>query len=82
MSTAIDSAGRLVIPKSVREAMGLTPGTPIDVVFVDGRIQIEFAPLDVEVDVADGLPRIVPQGADGVSLDDAQVRAALESTRR
>ena len=55
MSTAIDSAGRLVIPKAVRDAAGILPGTPLDVRFRDGRIEIEPLPLDVSVRVVDGV---------------------------
>jgi len=31
METTIDSVGRIVIPKLLRDALGLTPGTAIDV---------------------------------------------------
>ena len=81
MSTTIDAAGRLVVPKAVRDAMGLQPGTLIDVTFVDGRIQIEFAPLDAHVDADDWLPRIIPRAAVAALTDD-DVRATVEATRR
>lgn len=55
MSSAIDSAGRLVIPKAVRDAAGISPGTPLEVRFRDGRIEIEPVPLDVSVEVVDGV---------------------------
>jgi AbrB family looped-hinge helix DNA binding protein len=31
METTIDSAGRIVVPKPLRDALGLTPGTAIDI---------------------------------------------------
>jgi AbrB family looped-hinge helix DNA binding protein len=41
MRTTIDAAGRLVIPKAIRDAAGLEPGMPLDVRLHDGRIEIE-----------------------------------------
>lgn len=55
MSIAIDSAGRLVIPKAVRDAAGIRPGTPLEVRFRDGRIEIEPAPLEVSVEIRAGV---------------------------
>lgn len=55
MSTAIDSAGRLVIPKAVRDAAGILPGTPLEVRFRDGRIEIEPAPIYVSVETVAGV---------------------------
>lgn len=31
METTIDAAGRIVVPKSLRDALGLVPGTTLDV---------------------------------------------------
>lgn len=31
MHTTIDAAGRIVVPKALRDALGLTPGTALDV---------------------------------------------------
>jgi AbrB family looped-hinge helix DNA binding protein len=47
MRTTIDSAGRLVIPKSIRREAGLEPGTPLEVRWREGRIEIEPEPLPV-----------------------------------
>ncbi len=81
MRTTIDGAGRIVVPKALREAMGLTAGRTIDVVFTDGRIEIELAPVEVELDAKGRLPRLVA-GASQPALTDEQVRDALEATRR
>ncbi len=81
MKTTIDAAGRIVVPKALREAMGLTAGRTIDMVFTDGRIEIELAPVDVELDAKGRLPRLVA-AASQPALTDEQVRDALEATRR
>jgi AbrB family looped-hinge helix DNA binding protein len=47
MKTTMDSAGRLVIPKSVRRESGVEPGHPLEVRWRDGRIEIEPEPLPV-----------------------------------
>lgn len=49
MKATIDAAGRLVIPKEIRRQAGLLPGTPLDVRWRDGRIEIEPAPAPVRL---------------------------------
>lgn len=50
MRTTIDRAGRIVVPKALRQAAGLKPGTELDVRVVDGRVEIQPAPLDVKLE--------------------------------
>ena len=40
MQTTIDEAGRVVIPKAIRDGAGLRPGTPLEIVLVRGCIEI------------------------------------------
>ena len=47
MKTTIDSAGRIVIPKSVRDAARLVPGMALVVTFRDGKVEIEPEPRSV-----------------------------------
>lgn len=49
MKTAIDSAGRLVIPKKIRQEANLRAGAPLEIEWRDGRIEIEPAPLPVRL---------------------------------
>ena len=64
MSTAIrssiDAAGRLVIPKPIREAAGLKPEMPLEVRFHDGRVEIEPAPLEVRIEMKGGVAVAIP----------------------
>jgi AbrB family looped-hinge helix DNA binding protein len=55
MRTTIDSAGRLVIPKSIRREARLEPGAPLEVRWRDGRIEIEPEPLPVTLQRRGGL---------------------------
>lgn len=81
MRTTIDSAGRIVVPKALRDAMGLTAGRKIDVVYTDGRLEIEIVPADVDVVTDDGLPYLVPREP-LPPLTDEIIRETLEATRR
>jgi AbrB family looped-hinge helix DNA binding protein len=49
MKTTIDRAGRLVIPRKIREAAGIQPGSELTIRVTDGRIEIEPAPLEVRL---------------------------------
>jgi AbrB family looped-hinge helix DNA binding protein len=50
MKSTIDPAGRIVVPKPIREAAGLTPGTPLSIRLVQGHVEIEplAAPVKLE----------------------------------
>ena len=62
MKTTIDFAGRLVIPKEVREQAGLKPGMVLDVRCRAGRVEIEPAPLPVKLVRKGRLVVAVPEG--------------------
>ena len=47
MTITMDHAGRLVIPSEIRREAALEPGTPLDVRWRDGIIEIEPQPLTV-----------------------------------
>jgi AbrB family looped-hinge helix DNA binding protein len=49
MKTTIDSGGRVVIPKRMRELAGLEPGIEVVVGFQDGKILIEPATKPVKM---------------------------------
>lgn len=85
MIATIDKAGRLVIPKPIRDAMGLKPGRPLKIDFIDGRIEIEHAPVETRVRIAeDGFP-IIETSIDGElapgQVTDEMLRKALEAVR-
>ncbi|MBM3812597.1 MAG: AbrB/MazE/SpoVT family DNA-binding domain-containing protein [Acidimicrobiia bacterium] len=43
MKVTIDSAGRLVIPKPIRDSAGLESGVELEIEYRDGIVQIEPA---------------------------------------
>jgi AbrB family looped-hinge helix DNA binding protein len=40
MEATIDSAGRLLLPKSLRDALGLTPGSKVDISAYGAGVQV------------------------------------------
>lgn len=45
----IDVAGRLVVPKSLRDRAGIRPGMKLEIRWREGRIEIEPAPREVRL---------------------------------
>ena len=83
MKTTIDQAGRLVIPKEIRQEAGLRPGMPLEVRCRAGRIEIEPTPLPVKLVRKGRLLVAVPQKDVGTLSADVveRTRAALQRER-
>lgn len=81
MKTAIDSAGRIVVPKSLRDELGLTPGRDLVIRARDGALVIEPVPTDVTL-VRRG-KRLVARPKEALpKLTQDEIRAVLEGSRR
>jgi AbrB family looped-hinge helix DNA binding protein len=63
MRTTIDSAGRLVIPREVRQQAQLKPRMPLEIRLREGRIEIEPAPLEIVLKRRGRLAVAVPREA-------------------
>ena len=48
MTSTINSAGRVVIPKALRDRTGLDPVSQVNFSFHDGRIQVKAACHDMQ----------------------------------
>ena len=60
LRASIDSAGRLVIPKTIREAAGLRPDTPLRIRYQDGRVEIEPETAEVRIEMRRGVAVAIP----------------------
>jgi len=81
MRTTIDAAGRVVIPKAVRDDAGLEPGTELEIQFRDGRIEIESAIVPMRV-VGRGADTVIEAEGEMPVLTAELVRNTLERSRR
>jgi AbrB family looped-hinge helix DNA binding protein len=81
MKSTIDAAGRIVIPKELREALGFRPGLPLEIRASDGRLEIEVAPTPMQLKRRGKHLVAVPE-EDLPALTADQVRETLERTRR
>lgn len=79
MRTTIDAAGRLVVPKPLREELGFAPGMELEMDAVDGRLEV-VVPSRVRVEQGPHGARFVADGDDALTAE--QVRAMMERGRR
>lgn len=80
MKTTIDSAGRIVIPKVLRQEAGLEPGREVEIRLRNGVVEIEPTPLEVRVEKRGAFTIAVP--ARGVpSLTGGTVDETLRQIR-
>lgn len=78
MKTTIDKAGRLVIPRSLREAAGLAAGCEVELVLDGAAIRVE--PVAAEGLAEEDGRLVIPAG--GLVLDDAAVRELRRADER
>lgn len=81
MRTTIDAGGRVVIPKDLRDSLGLQAGQAVDIGILDGRISIDITGIGMHLETRDGVPVAVPEEP-VEPLTAAAVRATLEQLRR
>jgi AbrB family looped-hinge helix DNA binding protein len=81
MRIPIDGVGRLVVPKPLRDELGISGATEVELTAVDGRLELSVPDVPAHVEDRDGVPVIVPDGpVPPMSAED--VRVAIERTRR
>lgn len=76
----MDSSGRLVLPKEIRDEARFEAGIPLRVVYRDGHVEIEPEPREVRV-VRKGRLRVAVPLERGEALRSATVRETTASVR-
>ncbi|QOS12719.1 AbrB family transcription regulator [Haloferax gibbonsii] len=57
--TKVDSKGRVVLPKDVRERLGIAPGTEVDIHEEDGKAVVE--PRDDPDEILDRMEQLIEE---------------------
>jgi AbrB family looped-hinge helix DNA binding protein len=78
MDATIDSVGRIVIPKALREALGLRTGTKVDISRYGAGIQV--VPVGRTARLVDESGVLVATG--DTPIDDEDVFALIDAGRR
>lgn len=81
MRITIDSVGRLVVPKALRDELGITGPAELEVSSRDGVIELAVADVPAHVEARDEGPVIV-HDAPVKALTVQDVRAEVERVRR
>ncbi|MBU6241931.1 MAG: AbrB/MazE/SpoVT family DNA-binding domain-containing protein [Acidobacteria bacterium] len=81
MNVSIDRAGRIVVPKSIRDSLGLAEGADLEIFVEDGRLVIEVPNPPKRLEKRGDSLVIVADEPIG-EMTTAQVRDILESVRR
>ncbi|WP_354699221.1 Antitoxin VapB40 [Paraconexibacter sp. AEG42_29] len=82
MRVAIDDAGRLVIPKRLRDELGVQAAAELDIHAVDGHLELSVPDPQTEVQVRDGFPVFATRDGREEALTGDATRAAIERIRR
>ena len=81
MSVTIDKAGRLVVPKEIRDRMGLHPGDELEIEEFNGKIELSKPRRERHlIELDNGLLTLEPDPS-APPMTQEQVRKELERVR-
>jgi AbrB family looped-hinge helix DNA binding protein len=78
MHVSIDGGGRVVVPKALRDQLGLAPGSQLEIEAINGHL--ELRPQHARPRVIEGRHGPVVAST-GVAIGDDDVRELLEAVR-
>jgi len=78
MHVSIDRAGRVVIPKPLRDELGFSSDKPLQAEIVDGRLELSTTHERAKIVEGPNGPLVA---ATGVPITDEDVRRVLEAVR-
>jgi AbrB family looped-hinge helix DNA binding protein len=78
MHVSIDGAGRVVVPKPLRDQLGISPDTPLEIEVVDGHLELSVPNEPPAVIEGSHGPCFAPTGT---PITDAELRGVLEAAR-
>jgi AbrB family looped-hinge helix DNA binding protein len=78
MEAVIDQAGRIVLPKAIRDALGLLPGTKVDISPYGAGVQLVPTGRTARLVEEDGV--LVAAGE--TPVDDEMVFALIDASRK
>jgi AbrB family looped-hinge helix DNA binding protein len=81
MRVAIDGVGRIVIPKPMRDALGIEGPTELELTEHDGALELTVPYIKAHLEDRDGFTVIVPDEP-VPTLTNEMVREAIERSRR
>jgi len=78
MKAALDSVGRIVVPKPLRDALGLVPGSTVDISRYGAGLQL--VPTGRTARLVDEAGRLVATG--DTTVDDDDIFGLIDAGRR
>ena len=78
MQVSIDRAGRVVVPKQIREELGFSPDRPLEAEVIDGHLELSASYEPAKLVMGPHGPSIA---ATGTPITDEEIRRTLEAVR-